>query len=215
MKNFILRRCFVALTFLLVTPVAMAGLLFPYNRLALKDLDQMTKLVKDKIQESRKEKADQIVPLKEALQAIYSRPNEDFLIEKIVSPLRNELDEHDAYEDTTRALVKEAIGALKNPKAFGGVAQVTYGIFLENLMAEMKPHAADNFEHSILVQIRDAKIELSKEAKNERRLKMMKELGSPSDVAAVILKESDEAEAKKKAAAEEAAKAKAVEEKKE
>ena len=30
-----------------------------------------------------------------------------FMIDKVMSPLRNELDEHGAYEDTVRSLVEE------------------------------------------------------------------------------------------------------------
>ena len=186
--------------------LAHAGLLFPYNRLALKDLDQMNALVQEKIQESRKTKGDQVVPLKEALQAIYSRPNEDFMIEKVISTLRNELDEHDAYEESMRALVKEANGALGNPKAFGAVPQVTYAIFLENIVAEFKPKASDNFERSVLEDIRKAKITITKAAENERRLRMMKGTPSPSDLADQALKAQEEIEKKKKEEAEKAAK---------
>lgn len=188
-------------TILFSSSFAVAGLLFPYNRLALKDLDQMNKLIREKIQESRKAKGEQIVPLKEALQAVYSRPNEDFMIDKVINPLRNELDEHDGYELSIRALMKEALGALKNPKAFGAVPQVTYLIFLENLVADYKPKARDPFEAEMLEKIRDAKIIPTKEAINERRLRMMKETLSPSDIAGNVLKEIAEQDKKKKEAA--------------
>lgn len=174
-----------------------AGLLFPYNRLALKDLDQMNKLVQDKIRESQKSRGDQVIPLKEALQAVYSRPNEDYMIDKVISQLRNALDEHDAYEVSVRALVKEATGALKNPKAFNGVVQATYVIFLENLIADYKTKLSEGFSTEILEKIRDAKINLSKEAINERRLRMMKESFSPSELADKALKEYQENEKKK------------------
>lgn len=166
---------------------ANAGLLFPYSRLATKDLDQMNKLIQEKIKESKQSRGDRTIPLKEALQAIYSRPNEDFMIEKIIAPVKNELDELDGWEKSIKALVKESIGALKNPKAFKVTAQVTYAIFLENLIAEFKPKMNEEFEKGIITQIRDAKIEITKEALNERRLKMMKELRSPSEIAALAL----------------------------
>lgn len=166
---------------------AHAGLLFPYSRLATKDLDQMNKLIQEKIKESKQSRGDRTIPLKEALQAIYSRPNEDFMIEKIIAPVKNELDELDGWEKSIKALVKEATGALKNPKAFKVTAQVTYAIFLENLIAEFKPKLNEEFEKGIVTQIRDAKIEITKEAINERRLKMMKELRSPSEIADLAL----------------------------
>jgi len=178
---------------LLLVAQAQAGLLFNYSQLALKDLDQMNKLVRAKIQESKKSGGNKVIPLKEALQAIFSRSNEDFMIEKIVPHLKTELEEHDAWESSIQALVKEAIGALKNPKAFKPVVQVTYQIFLENIISELKPRLSEDFENRIVTQIRDAKIELTKEAMNERRLRVMRASPSPSAVADSVLKDFEEA----------------------
>jgi hypothetical protein len=184
---------------------AQAGLLFNYSQLALKDLDQMNKMVQGKIKESRKAGGDQAIPLKEALQAIYSRPNDDFMIEKLVSSVKTELDEHDAWESSIRALVKEAIGALKNPKAFKPVIQVTYIVFLENLISELKPRLGEKFENQIIAQIRDAKIEVTKEAANERRLRVMKSTTSPSAIADGVLKDFEESKKNQPPPAKEAA----------
>ncbi|MEZ0391199.1 MAG: hypothetical protein ACAH59_03215 [Pseudobdellovibrionaceae bacterium] len=171
---------------------AQAGLLFNYSQLALKDLDQMNKLVRSKIQESKKSGGNKVIPLKEALQAVFSRSNEDFMIEKITPQLKVEMDEHDSWEPSIQALVKEALGALGNPKAFKPVVQVTYLIFLENMIAELKPRLDEKFERKIITQIRDAKISVTKEAVNERRLRVMKETTSPSLIAEAVLKEHEE-----------------------
>ncbi len=187
-----MKKMTFALT-LCLTLAAQAGLLFSYSRLALKDLDQMNKLIKDKIKESKKESGDKTMPLREALQAVFSRPNEDFLIEKVLPPLKNELDELNAWERTVKALLKESIGALTNPKAFKPEAQVTYAIFLENLVSELKPKIGEEFEHSVLTQIRDAKIELTNEAASERHLRMMKESVSPSLLAQAALEAHEQA----------------------
>jgi len=173
---------------------AFAGLMFNYSQLALKDLDQMSKIVKDKVTESNKSRGAKAVPLKEGLQAVFCRPNEDGLIEKIVSPLKNGLDELDSWESSLKQLVKEAIGALKNPKAFKPVVQVTYLVFLENLISEIKPRAQLAFEASLLKQIESAQIVLTPQAKNERILRMMKETRSPSEIAADVLKAAEEAQ---------------------
>lgn len=174
-----------------------AGLIFNYSQLALKDLDQMSKFIQVKINESRKSNGDKVVPLKECLQAVYSRGNEDFMIEKIVSPLKAELEEYSAWEKTIQDLVKEAVGALKNPKAFQPAIQVTYVIFLENMMAEMRPHIGEDFENKIIKRIRDAKIEIKTSTDTERRLRVMKGAHSPSDIAASLLTEFEEASANK------------------
>lgn len=175
---------------------AQAGLLFNYSQLALKDLDQMNKLVRAKIAESNKAGGDKAIPLKEALQAIYSRSNEDFMIEKLLPPLKLHLEELDQWEPSIKALTKEAIGALRNPKAFKPVVLVTYQVFLENLISEFKPKSSESFEKSILEQIRDAKIELPKEMVQERKMRVMKESMSPSEIAEKLLKESEDSLAK-------------------
>lgn len=164
------------------------AVLYNYSRLALKDLDEMNKLVQEKIHESRKS-GDRIASLREALQAVFARPNDDFMIDKVVNPLKNELDEHEAWESTVRSLVEEALQALKKPDKVKPAAQVTYAIMLDNFVADMKPRAEEGFEKKLLTEIRDAKIELTKKAKNERQMGMMRESASPSETAANILKE--------------------------
>lgn len=176
---------------------AKAGLLYPYHRLAVKNLDQMNKIVQDKIKESKKSKGDRTVPLKEALQAVLSRPNDDFMVEKVIPPIRNELEELSAWESSVRALVKESSGALKNPKAFKPEALTSYAIFLENLIAEFKPKAGEEFEKSVLEQIRDANIVLPDKVKNERNLRMMKVQSSPSEIAKAVLSVTATGEPKK------------------
>lgn len=165
-----------------------AGLLFNYSQLALKDLDQMNKLVSEQVKEAKRAESGKVIPLKEALQAVYSRPNDDDMIEKVVAPLRSQLDDLEAWEKTISQLTDEAINALGNPKAFKPVVQVTYLIFLENLMAELKPFVkSEGFEKQIIERIRDAKIVVPSEAVNERKLRSMKVMGAPSDIAAKIL----------------------------
>lgn len=178
-----------------------AGLLYNYSQLALKDLDQMSKIIQDKTKESKKEKGgDKIIPLKEAFQAVYSRPNEDGMIEKIVSPLKNNLNEMQMYEKVVQKLVSEAIGALSNTKPFSPVVQVTYWVFLENMVSEMKPQVDQPFESSVLTKIRDAKIELTPAAKKERLLRMMKQAKSPSELAGEILEDLQKRKAQEEAA---------------
>ncbi len=168
-------------------PLTHAGLLYNYSQLALKDLDQMSKIVREKVNESNKTRGDKAIPLKEGVQAVFSRPNEDDLIEKIVGPLKNSLDELDSWDSSLRQLVKEALGALNNPKAFKPVVQVTYVVFLENIISEMKPRSRSEFERSILKEIQDADVKLTSQAKHERVLRMMKETRSPSEIARDVL----------------------------
>lgn len=175
---------------MLVSLKGQAGLLMTYNQLALKDLDQMTTLARSKINEAKKSSDGKIVPLKEGLQAVFSRPNEDGLIAKVYPLLRSELERIDGLEKAFTDLTKEAINALKNPKNFNPKAQVTYSIFLENLVLEFKPLLKNNeYEKTLVEKIAAAGIELSREAVKEHQLRVMKKSTSPSDLASAVLKE--------------------------
>lgn len=202
-----------ALTTLLVSFATLchAGLLYQYQQLTLMDLDQMNKLVQDKIKESKKSDA-KVVPLKEALQAVYARPDADRMIEKVLTPLRMELQDLGEYERIINDLTDEALNALKHTKNFKPSVQVTYAIFLENLMADSRRLAEteDNLERKLLKKIKKGNVKITKEAANERRVRSLSEARSPSDIASDILDgiekmEKEKIEAEKKAA-EEAAK---------
>lgn len=180
-------------------PMFLAGLLwagpeFTYNQLALKDLDQMNDLVRLKIAAA---KEGDNAPLKDGLQTVLSRPDEDFMIDKVIGPLRQELEEQDLWEQTVIALTDEAISALKNPKKHKAVVQATYAVFLTNTISQLKPRAKEKgFERKLLEKIRDAKIELSQDMRDERRLRMMKESASPSTLAEQILEKSEKSDKK-------------------
>lgn len=162
--------------------------LYNYSRLALKDLDEMNQLVQEKITESRAAQGDKVTILRDAMQAIFARPNDDFMIDKIMSPLRNELDEHGAWESTIKSLVEESIQALNKPDKVKPAAQVTYAVMLENFLGEMKPRIHEKFENSMITLIQDADISLTKKAQNERKLGMMRPTKSPSEIAKEMLK---------------------------
>ncbi len=182
-----------------------AGLLYNYSQLTLKDLDQMNNLAQKKIKEFKKDGSVEI--LREAVQAVYSRPNNDAMVEKVITPLRNELDDKEQWEATIDSLVQEAIGALKNPKAFQPVVQNTYAIFLENVVADFKAFAEkEGHERKVIKHIADANIELSKEAVNERKLRMMSSHKSPSEIATQVLSNLAKADAGVKKAEAEAVK---------
>lgn len=183
----------ILLSFLVAT--SQAGLLYHYHELTLMDLDQMSKIVQDKIKESKSADA-KTVPLKEGLQAVYSRPDADRMIEKVISPIRNELQDLDQYDRIINDLTDEALNALKHTRNFKPSVQVTYVIFLENLMADARRLAEteDNLERKLLKKIKKAKIKITKEAANERRVRSSTESRSPSEVASDILEAIDKLE---------------------
>ncbi|MFP5518716.1 MAG: hypothetical protein ACLGGX_02340 [Bdellovibrionia bacterium] len=172
---------------------------FTYSELSLKDLEQMNSIVAEKIQQSQEGERDTIAPLAEGLQAVFSRPDGDGVISKVIGNLRSELDKHDAWEEVLNRLTVDALNDLRNNKKVPAAVQVTHLVFLENLLSEMKPFAKeDGFERSIVEKIRDAKIKISDKASAERSLKMIKASKSPSDIATDILKAADKDKPKKK-----------------
>ncbi len=170
-----------------------AGLLYTYNQLTVKDLDQMNALVKNKVKESKNADSGKIVPIKEGLQAVFSRPNSDDMIEKITPPLRAIMEQEDATEKVFGELVQEAINALKNTKNFKKEVQVTYAIFLENVISEFKPSLrVGGFEFKTIKKIADSDIELTKDAEKDRKLRLMQESSSPSVIAAKVIENFEE-----------------------
>ncbi|MBX2988760.1 MAG: hypothetical protein KF802_12770 [Bdellovibrionaceae bacterium] len=157
----------------------------------LKDLDQMNALVKAHVQRSQSE-SDKVTPLRVALRIVLSRPDDDGMVDKVIGMLRSELEENDAWESTVTDLTNEALTALKQPESLTPVEQVTYAVFLENVVAQMKPRASDMaFEYANLKRIRDARIKITPAARSERNLRTMRAQVSPSDAAAAILQTVD------------------------
>lgn len=192
-------KLILVFTIFLLSFSAKAGLLFNYHQLTLKNLDQMNSLVKGKIQESKSAYSGKAVPLKEALQSVLSRPDSDDMISKIIDPLKNKLEEEDAYEKVFEELIQEAINALKNTKNFKRDVQVTYAIFLENTLSEFKPDMKENnFEMKMIRKIADSQIELTKDARKERQLRLMSEGTSPSELAKLILQDYQKKQAELK-----------------
>lgn len=173
-----------------------AGLLYTYNQLTVMELDQLNQLVQDKIKESKKSDA-KMVPLKEAIQALYARPDQDRMFEKVAGPLRNELIELGQYERAITQLTEEALNALTNTRNFKPQVQVTYLVFLENLMADLKPalKPENKFEKGLVEKIKKAKIKITKPAQNDLVTRGFSEKKSPSEVAEILLSEIKDKEA--------------------
>jgi hypothetical protein len=194
MKNF---KTALIILALFSSQQSLAGLLYTYNQLAVMELDQLNKLVEDKVKESKKSAA-RFVPLKEAFQALFGRPDQDRMLEKVAGPIRAELVNLGDYEKTVTQLTEEAINALTNTRNFKPTAQITYVIFLENLMADIKPvlKPGDTFEKKILKKIEKAKISITKAATNDLLNRGFQEKKSPSEVASLILDELKNKEVK-------------------
>lgn len=179
----------------------MAREIIPYHRLVLKDLEDMNAIVETKVKESQEASENKDVPLEEAMISVYSRPDDDGMIEKVNGPLRNELEENDARERIIDRLLTEALDFMKKgSKEVRADVQVTYWILIENLMGELKGtlEKPGSFEEKQIQRIRDAKIKLTKHMTNERALRLMKATQSPSETAAKILTDFEQKHKPKK-----------------
>jgi hypothetical protein len=174
----------------LFSALAQAREIIPYHRLVLKDLEEMTQIVEKKVKEAQQASENQDVPLEEAFFSVYSRPDDDGMIEKVNGPLRNELEEQNAREKVIERLITEALEMMKKgPKEIRADVQVTYWILIDNTMGELKStlETAGSFEEEQIKRIADAKIKLTKYMTNERALRLMKATVSPSETAKKIL----------------------------
>ncbi len=156
-----------------------------YSRLQILDLDQMSELMQQKVKEFKKTNA--VEPLQQGLEICLSRPDEDGMLEKVISIIKNPLDDNAAWESSVEALVEKSISNLKN-KGVHPSDQVTSGVMLENILSEFKPlfmrqYESPGFETRIIEQIAKADIEYSKAALSERKLNLMRSNSSPSAVA--------------------------------
>lgn len=157
------------------------------SQLALKDLDDMNRLVQLRLRGVRSGQADAVGLLRESLRIIYSRPNEDFMSEKLIGDVHSELADRDEWESSIKDLAEESAARLQNVEGMSPAVQLTYLIILENLLSDFKPDVNEPWVREWITEVRDAQIKLTREARNERAMKMMKEVKSPSDIAAGIL----------------------------
>lgn len=190
--------------FCLQTSAAM----FKYNELMIKDYDEMLKLVQSQVKKSRSvgsntsddnvNDAEAIEHLREALKLMFSRPNSDNMIAKLMPEVRRDLSGYSAYEDSISAIAAEAIEVLKNDKAATS-QQATATFVLENILSEIRPEAANNDDlRRIIERVKDAKIKTSNDVMKDMKLRGMYKTKNPSDLAKEIWKSLPKKEEKKK-----------------
>lgn len=195
--------------FCLETSAAM----FKYNELMIKDYDEMYKMVQAQVKKARAvgsnssdenvNDAEAIEHLREALKLIYSRPNSDNMIAKLMPDVRRELQGYSAYEDSISGLTAEALEVIKNPKAATS-QQATALFVLENIMSEVRPEAGSNDDlRRVVERVKDAKIKVSNDVMKDLKLRGMYKTRNPSDMATDILKKLPKKEKKPEKKAEE------------
>lgn len=186
-----------------LVPVAF-GPSFKYSELLTKDYEEMSKavqlLVNKAHQTTSKEEtagdAEAVEYLGQALKLIFSRPDSDNMVSKLVAEIRRELQGYNSYDDVIAALAREAIVTAQNTNGTLN-AQATAIVELENILAEIKPSVqGGNAELRRTVAIvKNADLSISSDVKRDLRMRGMFVIRNPSEIAANILKSL---EAKKK-----------------
>jgi uncharacterized glyoxalase superfamily metalloenzyme YdcJ len=162
---------------------------YSYKNLKIVDLDQMMELLDAKLQEYKR--TDDISKLREGALIAFSRPNEDRTLEKVISVVRNPLEDEGEWLNTIQAMVDQSIAKITNEKE-DIIYQVTAGIVLENIIADARPlfirqYKTGGFETDLIEKIADSYAIYSKAAKAERRLNLMRSSSSPSEIANLLI----------------------------
>ncbi|HMN68830.1 MAG TPA: hypothetical protein PKC28_09865 [Bdellovibrionales bacterium] len=168
---------------------------FKYNELMIKDYDEMTAMVQGLVKKARALNSDDgavdseaIEHLREALKLIFSRPNSDNMIVKLMPEVRRELTGLSAYEDSLSSLASEALSVVKKDNAAVS-HQATSLFILENLLGEIRPEAPGNEDlRRIVERVSEAKIKISDEVRKDMKLRGMFKTRNPSELADEILK---------------------------
>lgn len=170
-----------------------------YRDLMLKDYEQMLTSVRKHIRYAKQDfaAADEdpgaekaaFNQLEQALQLIFSRPDSDNSVAKLVPEVRRELALYDAYYKIVNDLARKGIQAFDRSLGVNTVTLATYTFMLQNLLGEIQVEARTNKQlRSTIQMIADANIKVPPDVIQERKLSGMFLSESPSSQAKRILK---------------------------
>ena len=195
-----LKSLFFFLLFTVLCTPAYAKL-YSYSELEIKGYDELNKMVLELIQKAEQidiqaqkeasvadyDNTESLELLKEALRLIFSRPNKDNMIEKLLPPLRAELKSYNAFYDSLNDLVVEAVAGLN--QKISVVYKSTFIFILENFMSEFRPLLKTDEEiKKIFIYIKDSKAAVPDDVRLDRKLRSMSTSRNPSETAESILK---------------------------
>jgi len=189
---------------LLFTQVQASGVkssIFVYHRLATKNLEDMDRLLRAKIHASQKATTpeEQVAYLVEATQALFSRPNFDNLIEKLLPQLLFELKDKRLTQKVFSEFINEATAGIQDEgQTVSGEAQVTYLIGLENWLLEMQVYTEQEDVRKLFERVAQTQFKISDLAKKTASLHLPYTLKDPQKLAQHILKKTQKSSSKNK-----------------
>lgn len=160
-----------------------------YKTLKTLDLDQMSDLLYGKVNDYRVNEQSQY--LKEGVLMAFSRPNEDVILDKVLSIVKNPLDDLTIWQETLFQVTQQSIETIQQATDTA-TAQVTAAVVLENILSELKPdfmkqYQTGGFETDIITKIANADLKLSPALLKEKRLNLMRTNSSPSALAQKLI----------------------------
>jgi len=181
---------------------------YKYNELMIKDYDEMLAMVLDMVKKSQtatnKEdtagEGEAVEWLGRATKLIFSRPDSDNMVAKLLNEVRRELQGFNSYEDTIAGIAEEAL-TNASEKSNTISVQSTALVILENVLREIRPAVlnSNNSElRRVVEKVAAANLRISDEVKKDRRMRGMFLTKNPSEDAEKILKAYDLANKKKK-----------------
>ncbi len=160
-----------------------------YKVLKTLDLDQMSDLLYGKVNDYKVNEQTQY--LKEGVLITFSRPNEDVLLDKVLSIVKNPLDDLVEWQDTLFQITQQSIETIQQESDTASV-QVTAAVVLENILSELKPdfmkqYETGGFETDIINKIASANLKLGQSLLKEKKLNLMRTNASPSALAQKLI----------------------------
>lgn len=125
-----------------------------YRELMLKDFEQMQAAMRKYVRHAKQDfsqadedpqaEASAFLQLKRALRLIFSRPDSDNVVAKLVPEVRRELSLYDAYPTVIHEIAQEGVQAFDPSLGVNTVTLATYSFMLQNLLGEIKAEAQTN-----------------------------------------------------------------------
>ncbi len=160
-----------------------------YKTLKTLDLDQMSDLLYGKVNDYKVNEQTQY--LKEGVLIAFSRPNEDVILDKVLSIVKNPLDDLTEWQDTLFQITQQSIETIQQDSESAS-AQVTASVVLENILSELKPdftkqYQTGGFETDLIGKIAAADLKLGQNLLKEKKLNLMRTNSSPSALAKKLI----------------------------
>ena len=160
-----------------------------YKTLKTLDLDQLSDLLYGKVNDYKIN--EQTQHLKEGALIAFSRPNEDVILDKVLSIVKNPLDDLTEWQDTLFQITQQSIDTIRQ-ESETATAQLTASVVLENILSELKPdftkqYQTGGFETDLIGKIAAADLKLSQNLLKEKKLNLMRSNSSPSALAQKLI----------------------------